>query len=64
MVIKNDNVVLIYLCGKILWFIEWEKKKSVQKRGRDAHRKSNREELYQNAVIFHNGNSIYHWATG
>ena len=35
-------------------------KKSVQNRGRDAHRKSNREELYQNVVIFHNGNSIYH----
>ena len=39
-------------------------KKSVQNRGRDAHRKSNREELYQNIVIFHNGNSIYHWTTG
>ena len=39
MVIKNDNVVLIYLYVKILWCIEWEKK-SVQNRGRGAHRKS------------------------
>jgi len=30
MVIKNDNVVLIYLYVKILWCIEWEKKRAYK----------------------------------
>lgn len=61
-VTKNDNVVLTYLYGKILWCIEWKKESSMHNRGKDAHRKTEkREELYRNAATFHDVNIIYHW---